>query len=160
MNREDLRLLLSDFPLVEKQEGELEGVDAAFYATFHRPGRPAEIGRYVLGQWSSVITVDEHLDRAETAHSSFIDGESTSYAPGHEEGNGYVESLNLDAYLRGAVLQAQAWTHVLLRDARELRRRERARIAEERGRVRRRRAVDVALLAGLGLLLWMWLRAA
>lgn len=160
MNREDLRLLLCDFPLVEKQAGDLEGIDAAFFATFHTPERPAEIGRYVLGEWSVVITVDAQLEAAETANSSFLDGESTSYAPGHEEGNGYVEHLSLDAYLRGAVLQAQSWTHVLLRDAREHRRRERQRDLEAKRRARRRRAVDLMLLAGLVALLWIGLRAA
>lgn len=157
MNREDLRLLLSDFPLVDKQDGLLDGIDAAFFATFHSPERPAQIGRYVLGEWCVVISVDAAKDLADAPNSSYENGESTSYAPGHEEGNGYVEQLSLDEFLRGAVLRAQDWTHVLLRDGREQRRRSRLREAEARRRRRWRRLVDVLVAAGLaGLLWWGW----
>ena len=153
-NREDLRLLLSDFPLVDPERDTLEGLDAAFSVTFHAPERPARVRRFVMGDWSTVLTVDADRDEAQAAHSWYADGESTSHAPGHEESNGCIEAMSLDMFIERTVLGAQTWTHVLLRDARELRRRKQVAAREEKRRRRVRWAVDAGLVLLLGALIW------
>lgn len=148
MNRDDIQAILEDYPLLEFPPGERidppGNCEAAFYVIFHTPDRPAEIGRIVFGRPSRIITVEMDRDEADAPNSYYQSGESTAYAPGHEEGNGFVQSIDLEGYLREEIQRAANWMPVALRDARDARQYARKRREIERQSIRREQRMTAA----------------